>query len=533
MLFVARAGFGHDGDGQMDTLSFDFTPVATNLSPSTGTPSAIDAAGVAGCASIVRCTAAPAILRIGALMTRSLRLGLVPFLTLVFAMLATLEPVSAAGPKVTEFELDNGMRVVVVPDTRAPVVTHMVWYRVGAADEPQRVSGIAHFLEHLMFKSTEKIAIGEFSKIIARMGGQDNAFTSQDATAYFQRVAKEKLPDVMAMEADRMVNLRLTEKEVVTERDVVLEERRSRVENSPSSIFQEQMDAALYYSHPYGTPVIGWEHEIKKLNQEDALDFYKKFYAPNNAILVVAGDVTPEQVKTLATETYGQVPRNADVGQRGARPEEPPHRAARRLELRDARAGKPSLSRYYLAPSYLTAKPGEAEALDLLVKIVASGSTSRLYRKLVVEDKIASSAGGYYFGSGRDSGKIVLYAIASSEDDLPAVEAAIDEVIEDVRVNGVTDAELERAKNSYVAEYIYESDSQSTLARRYGWGLVVGQTIAEIDAWPDMIAKVTKADIMKAAENFDMLKSVTGTLLPDAPSPSAAKTAPANAATRG
>ncbi len=432
-----------------------------------------------------------------------------------------------AAPKATKFQLKNGMDVVVIPDNRAPVVTHMVWYRVGAADEPSRSSGIAHFLEHLMFKSTEKIAIGEFSKIIARMGGQDNAFTSQDVTAYFQRIEKSRLADVMAMEADRMVNLRLTEKEVVTERDVVLEERRSRIENSPSAIFQEQMDSVLYYSHPYGTPVIGWEHEIAALDRQDALDFYSKFYAPNNAILVVSGDVTVDEVRKLAKETYGKLAANQDVSTRAARPKEPPHRAARRIEVKDPRAGQPSISRYYYTPSYLTAKPGEAEALDLLLKVLASGATSRLYKKLVVEEKIASSAGGWYSGSGLDSGKIALYAVTGKKEDLSKIEALIDGEIANVAKNGVTEAELTRAKNSYTAEYIYDNDSQSTLARRYGWGLALGQSLEEIENWPQRIEKVTIEDVKNAAKFLDLSKSVTGTLLPEAPEQSSsAKGAP-------
>ncbi len=207
-------------------------------------------------------------------------------------------------------KLENGLEIVVVPDRRAPVVTHMVWYKVGGADEPPGKSGIAHFLEHLMFKGTDKIPAGEFSKIVARLGGQDNAFTAQDITAYFQRVAKEKLSQVMSMEADRMANLRLDEKEVLTERKVIREERRSRVDNDPSSLLQEQMMAALYIAHPYHTPVIGWDTEIRELSREDALRHYKKFYAPNNAILVVTGDVDPDQVVALAKDTYGKFPAN-------------------------------------------------------------------------------------------------------------------------------------------------------------------------------------------------------------------------------
>ena len=261
-----------------------------------------------------------------------------------------------------------------------------------------------------MFKATDKLPSGEFSKIVSRLGGQDNAFTGHDATAYFQRVSKDRLPQVMAMEADRMVNLKLAEKEVLTERDVILEERRSRVENSPAAVLDEQMGAALYRNHTYGIPVIGWEHEIAGLTQHDAMDFYKAFYAPNNAILVVAGDVTVEQVKKLAEETFGPLKPSAAIKPR-ERVKEPPMRTPVRVELKDIRAGKATLQRYYMAPSYVTAAPGEAEALDLLMKIVGGGSTSRLYKKLVVTDQLASSAGGYYGGSGLDSTKISVYAV--------------------------------------------------------------------------------------------------------------------------
>ena len=424
-----------------------------------------------------------------------------------------------SGPRAHDLVLDNGMQVIVVSDHRAPVVTHMVWYRVGGADEPPGVSGIAHFLEHLMFKSTDKIANGEFSKIISRLGGQDNAFTGHDVTAYFQRVSKDRLKTVMEMEADRMINLKLDEKEVLTERQVILEERRSRVENSPSAILDEQMNAALYMSHPYGIPVIGWEHEMAKLSPADAMTFYKRFYAPNNAILVVTGDVTVDEVKTLAEATYGKVPSNRQVTWLPRR-QEPQHRAARRVELKDPRAGKASLHRLYLAPSYLSATDGEAEALDLLLKISASGPTSRLYKKIVMEDKLASSAGGWYSGAARDSGKISMYAVAADGIGLDKVEAGVDAVIADVRTNGVTEAELERARKSYLAEYIYESDNQTSLARRYGWSLTVGRTLKDIEEWPARISKVTADDIKKVADKYlDVRHSVTGTLVPIAPGP--------------
>jgi zinc protease len=413
-----------------------------------------------------------------------------------------------------QFMLDNGLQVVVIPDHRAPVVTHMIWYRVGSADEPRGSSGIAHFLEHLMFKGTDKIPAGEFSKIIARNGGQDNAFTSQDTTAYHQRIAKDRLPIVMEMEADRMRNLRLTEKDVVTEREVILEERRSRVDNDPSSILDEQMMAALYLSHPYGIPVIGWENEMAKLSREDAFRFYHHFYAPNNAIVIVAGDVTLDEVRQLATRIYGGIKREEDVGIR-TRPQEPEPAAARRVTVRDERVGDATIERYYHVPSYNTAAKGEAEAIDMMIKILAAGPTSRLYNRLVVDDKIASQVSGWYSSSERDYGRLGLYATPTGKHSLEELEAEIDKVIAEVIAKGVTQDELDRARNSYIADYVYDVDSQMKLAQRYGWALAVGQTIADVEEWPQRLAKVTVDDVSRVAQKYlQPERSVTGLMLP-------------------
>jgi zinc protease len=431
--------------------------------------------------------------------------------------------------RVSEFKLANGLVLVVVPDTRAPVITHMVYFRVGSADEPPGVSGIAHFLEHLMFKSTDKLANGEFSAIVSRLGGQHNAFTSYDYTAYFERVAKDRLKNVMSMEADRMVNLRLGEAEVATERQVIIEERRVRTENVPSSLLTEQMSAALYQNHPYRIPIIGWMHEMAKLSREDALAFYKRFYAPNNAIVVVTGDVNPAEVKALAEATYGILPANPDIGPR-VRPQEPEQRAARRVELKDPRAGNASVRRYYLAPALTTAQPGEAEALYLLMKVAGMGGTSRIYQKLVAEEKIASSAGGWYSGLSLDSGSIGFYAVAAENVPLDKVEQGIDRVVRELREKGITEAELERAKKQFIAEFVYESDSQEQLARRYGGGLALGLTIDQINGWPAAIAKVTVTQVIEAAAKYlDIRRSVTGTLVPTAPSPENLPAPPASA----
>lgn len=437
-------------------------------------------------------------------------------LTLVaFLMLALAPQTASAEPRASAFKLSNGMEVIVIPDHRAPVVTHMVWYKVGSADEPKGTSGIAHFLEHLMFKSTDKIAVGDFSKIISRLGGEDNAFTGQDLTAYHQRIAKDRLRTLMEMEADRMVNLRLTDDEVATERQVIIEERRSRIDNNPAARLDEQMSAALYLAHPYGIPVIGWAHEMAELSREDALKFYRRYYAPNNAILVVSGDVTPDEVKKLAEETYGKIPANPDVDTR-RRPQDPPHAAPRRLTLKDPRAGNASFHRYYMVPSYVTGKPGEAEALEVLMKIVGDGATSRLYRSLVVDKKVAATARGGYSGSAVDSGTISLYAVAGNND-LKTVEDAVDAVLDDVRKNGVTELELQRAKKSLTADFIYQSDNQATLARRYGWSAAIGRSVADVEGWPAALQKVTAEDVRRAAETYlDARNSVTGWLLPEA-----------------
>ena len=435
--------------------------------------------------------------------------------------------------RVSEFTLANGLDVVVIPDHRAPVVTQMVWYKAGAADEPPGSSGIAHFLEHLMFKGTDKIPTGQFSKIIARNGGEDNAFTNHDVTAYFQRVARDRLPTVMEMEADRMVNLRLTPEDVKTERDVILEERRSRVDNDPGSILQEQMMAALYRNHPYGIPIIGWENEMKGLTREDALSFYHRFYAPENAILLVAGDVEPDEVRALAEKTFGKIPRHGEHVKR-VRPQEPEHDAAVTVSLEDPRAGRTTVQRYYIVPSYASAEPGEAEAIDLLMRIAAHGSTSRIYKRLVVEQKVAASAGGWYTDSGLDSGRVGFYAIAGAAHSAEDLEKAINSVIAELCATGVTQDELKRARASQVAEFVYSSNSISRMARQYGWRLAAGMTIEDVEEWPDRLKQVTVDDIRAVARKYLVENnSVTGILTPVPEYTSSIGDKPAKAAGNG
>jgi zinc protease len=387
----------------------------------------------------------------------------------------------------------------------------MVWYRAGAADDPWGASGTAHLLEHLMFKSTQKIESGEFSRIITRLGGRDNALTNYDTTSYFERVAKEYLQNVMELEADRMTNLRFVDDEVRIERDVIQEERRTSVEADPVSLLSEQMLAALYLSHPYGRPAIGWSHEIAKLSLQDVAAFYERFYAPNNGILVVAGDVTANEVRPLAEATYGRNNANATVTPR-SRPQEPRPVAARRVYLEDARSEAPVLLRYYYVPSYASARPGEAEDLELLTQIIGGGDTSRLYRRLVAQ-KLASTAGANYVGSGLDSGRMAFLAIPVAGVSLERIEAALDATIADVRKNGVTQEELERAKAALEVRRVFESDDQVALARRYSEGLATGRSIEDIDALPSRIRSRNPDDLRRTAAHFlSPVRSVTGTL---------------------
>jgi zinc protease len=425
---------------------------------------------------------------------------------------------AAAGPDIAHFTLSNGLEVVVIPDHRTPVVTHMIWYKVGAADETAGKTGLAHFLEHLMFKGTTKHPQNEFTQTVATVGGQENAFTSSDYTGYFQRVAREHLLTLMEFESDRMTGLVLTDAVVKRELQVVLEEQNMRVANNPGARLDEQMEAALYLNHPYGKPIIGWRKEIGALTRDDALKFYKRFYTPNNAVLVVAGDVTADEVKRLARETYGKVEQVTDIPPR-VRPQEPVQEAARTVTLADLRVTQPIVSRYYLAPSYTTAKPGEGEALEVLGHILGRGENSRLYRALVVDRNIAVSAGADYSGIALDYTRLSISGAPKPGVALTEIEEAIDVVLADISENGVTADELDRAKNRIIADMVYAQDNQGTLARWYGAALTTGGSIELIAGWPERVRAVTAENVHQAARQWlDKHRSVTGYLVKETPS---------------
>ncbi|MDF1727327.1 MAG: pitrilysin family protein [Sulfitobacter sp.] len=433
------------------------------------------------------------------------------------ALTALIWPLSlaAAEPEeaVSSFTLDNGMQVVVVEDHRAPAVQHMVWYRAGSADEPKGSSGVAHFLEHLLFKATDKMEAGEFSATVAANGGRDNAFTSYDYTAYFQRVAADRLDLMMRMEADRMKNIRLTPDNIRTERDVILEERNQRTDNNPSALFGEQMNAAQYLNHRYGTPIIGWRHEMEDLDLEDALGFYETYYSPNNAILVVSGDVTPQEVRTLAEKHYGPIPANPDLPER-LRTEEPPQTAERRLIYRDARVAQPYVSRSYLAPERDEGAQEKAAALTILAEILGGGTTSYLTEQLQFDQQIATYTGAFYRGMALDDTTFDLVVVPADGVSLQQAEDAMDAALVAFLEEGVDAEQLERIKYRLRASQIYARDDADAVANRYGRALTSGLTVKDVQEWPQVMQAVTAEDIVQVAEEvLDRRQSVTGWLM--------------------
>ncbi len=427
---------------------------------------------------------------------------------------------------VFQFALQNGMQVLVIPDHRAPVVTQMVWFKVGAVDDPPGVSGLAHFFEHMMFRGTKKVPGDQFSQLIAKNGGENNAFTSHDYTAFYEQIAADRLPLAMDLEADRIANLDLSDNNVVTERDVVMEERRMRVDNSPQALVGEQMAAALHLSHPYGRPVIGWADEIRRIDRVSAQNFYDHHYAPNNAILVVAGDVTPEEIRTMAQASYGKLPAR-DLEPR-AEFSEPPRLAETRMVVRRPDAKVPVFTRSYRVPSYAQAGQGQAESLELLSQIMGSGETSTVYRTLVEQKKIASDAGANYDGYARDAAEFSLYAVPRPGVSLETLEKAMDQVLQGFTAKAPSATELTRAKTQLVSSVIYRRDSQYAMASAYGSALTIGLTVQDVNEWPARVRAVTGQGIVMAARALNKRNAVTAYLmpLPASPPPAAAAAAP-------
>ncbi|HEY9079246.1 pitrilysin family protein [Magnetovibrio sp.] len=413
------------------------------------------------------------------------------------------------------FTLDNGMQVVVLPNHRAPVVLHMVWYKAGSADEPEGKSGVAHLLEHLMFKGTPKHPNGEFSKILAQHGGQENAFTSLDYTGYHQTVASDRLEMVMELEADRMTNLVLSPEDVATERAVVLEERNQRIENKPSARLREEANQKFFPdNHPYGRPIIGWRPELAALTREDALAFYKDHYAPDNAILVVAGDVNVADVKRLAEKYYGPIPARG-VAARTPLVTDAPITGGETV-LRDARVRQASWAENVIQPSLSNGSPRRVAALEILSELLGGGGTSRLYRALVIDQALAVSAGTYYDQSARGNGQFAFYASPRPGVSLDELAQALRTETRRVLDEGLKPDELAAIKKRMMADAVYSRDAMKTGAWTIGGALAAGHSIEDVEQWPERIQAVTEQDVLDALKAvLDEPRRITTKLLPN------------------
>lgn len=417
-----------------------------------------------------------------------------------------------AAPDTFQFALANGMQVLVIPDTRAPVVTQMLWFKVGAMDDPQGLSGLAHFFEHMMFRGTKAVPGDQFAQRIAKNGGETNAFTTHDYTAFYEQIARDRLGLAMQLEADRLHNLNLTDATVGPERDVVMEERRMRVDNDPQALTSEQMEAALHLSHPYGRPVIGWMDEIRHIDKVSAQDFYDHHYAPNNCILVIAGDVTPDEVRKMAQQYYGPVP--ARALQPRAENAEPPRLAETRMTVVRADAKVPIFSRIYRTVSYATAKPGQAEALEVYAQELGGDQTSVLYQSLVEQKKLASDVGASYDGMARDAGEFSVYAVPRPGVSLETLEKAVDQILATEAARAPATADVARAKTQLIAATTYRRDSQFAMATAYGQALAIGMTANDVRQWPERIGAVSARAIRDAAASLSRKDAVSAYLVP-------------------
>ena len=428
---------------------------------------------------------------------------------------ASSSQVQGEQAKTFQFSLTNGMQVLVIPDHRAPVVTQMLWFKVGGVDDPPGISGLAHFFEHMMFRGTKAVPGDLYAQTIAKNGGEENAFTTHDFTAFYEQIASDRLKLAMDLEADRLANLDLSDDNVATERDVVLEERRMRVENNPQALTTEQMEAALHLSHPYGRPVLGWPEEVRHIDRVSAQDFYKHHYAPNNATLIIAGDVTPEQVRVMAQSEYGKVA--ARPLQPRAEFAEPPRLTETRMNVVRPDVQVPLFLRIYRVPSYAQAAPGQAESFETLAQIMGGDQTAALYRILVEEKKLATDAGCSYEGYARDAGEFTLYAVPRPGVSLETLEKAVDQVIQGFTVAQAKPSDLVRAKTGLVASVTYRQDSQFSMASAYGQALMIGLTVDDVNEWPNRIRAVNAANVQKAAQGLLKRNAVTAYLQPGMP----------------
>ncbi len=420
---------------------------------------------------------------------------------LLFAATAfATDALEAKGGAVTEYKLDNGMKVIVKEDHRAPIAVSQVWYKVGSSYEPDGITGISHILEHMMFKGTHTLAPGEFSRIIAANGGRENAFTGRDYTAYFQTMSKDRLEISFKLEADRMRNLTLPPEEFKKELEVVKEERRLRTEDNPTSLTREQFYAVSYRSLPYANPVIGWMNDLDNMQVEDLRSWYGLWYAPSNATLVVVGDVKPEWVLDMAKKYFG--PLKAEKAPKGKSLREPPQLGVIRTTVR-APARQPYLLLGYKAPVISTAdQEWEPYALEMLVAILDGGNSSRISQKLVRGKEIAVSAGAGYSAFSKYSGMLNMSGIPAKDHTVDDLEKALRAEIDLLKQDLVSEEELQRVQAQVVASQVYELDSVFYQAMQIGTLETIGLDWRLIDEYADRMRSVTAEQVREVARKY-------------------------------
>ena len=421
----------------------------------------------------------------------------------------------AASGEVHEFNMANGMKVLVKEDHRAPVVVSQVWYKVGASYEHSGITGVSHVLEHMMFKGTKKHASGEFSRIIAENGGRENAFTGKDYTAYFQQLEKSRLKVSFEMEADRMRNLTLPEEEFKKELAVVMEERRMRTEDKASALTSEQFYATAFTNNPYNQPIIGWMNDLENMQVADLRDWYEKYYAPNNATLVVVGDVNAEDVFELAKKYFSELkPSNIAATKPRLDAEQ---KGERRITVK-APARLPYMVMGYKVPSYKTAKEDwEPYALDVLAYILSGGSSSRFSKSLVRKQQIAVSADTGYGIFSRLDELFLIDGTPAAGYNVKQLETAINKEIDKVKNELVSAKELERIKAQAIAEKVYEKDSVFYQAMQIGMLETVGLDWKLNDEYTKRIRQVTAEQIQKVAKKYLVKDTLTVAILDPQP----------------
>ncbi len=427
------------------------------------------------------------------------------------------------GP-IFERTLANGLRVIVKEDRRAPTVVHMVWYRAGSIDEMDGTSGVAHVLEHMMFKGTGKVGPGEFSKRVAALGGRENAFTSLDYTAYFQLVPEHALPQVMALEADRMANLRLDAKEFAQEIKVIMEERRMRTDDNPQALVNERMQSVAFQEHPYRRPVIGWMSDLEHMSYRDAQDWYRRWYAPNNAYVVVVGDVDHAAVFRLAEKYYGAIERRALPERRPLA--EPKQLGIKRLEV-EAAAKLPYLEMAWKVPKLQDVDSDrEPYALEMLSALLDGQDAARLSKDLVRGQKVAQSVGAGYDSMLRGEAQFVLDGQPAEGKTVADLEAALRSEIARIQEEGVSEGELARAKTQTLAAQIYKRDSMMGQAMEIGAAEAVGLSWRDIDTMQDKLRSVTAAEVQAVARKYFKDDTLTVAVLDPQPLAAAAAKPP-------